>query len=896
MNRALAALLAAALALAAAPHDAAAHPFTERTIPSLEANPPAGVDRVIVFYSEPVDIEFSELRVLDSSGDRVDTGGTTYHEGETSLAVATEPLEDGVYTVSSRVLSKVDGHLVPDAFLFAVGSAVADPGQLEGAGADLVFLPEAGARFPGLVGQSVVLGALISCMLIWCRPGALGGQIAEAARAHHSRYMAVAGAGIVLVLASDVLMIAVQASRLGATLLDTAGTYFGSVLVARLVLTAALIAWWFAQDRRPVTARSQAIPLALSLALISTTTLIGHGAASGEPAAVALDYMHNLVAAAWIGGIIYMLFAVLPALGERAMLAVIPRFSMVFIASLGAALVTGPALMWILEPDLGLAASSLYGQLLALKIALAGAMAATGFMIQRRVQGAAERDPGRQVRRPLRRALRVDAAMGIALLGVVALLVNGTLPAGEAQDAYEGPRVAYLTEFTAGARFDVEISPLSSGTNTVRVAVSGPDGSPLGDLADVRIKVSNPLRGVAPIEAEVAREGRSHSAEVVLGFSGTWQLDVEARRTASPSESVILDVEARPALSDVRASVTRYELPEPSMPLHPVYHDGRIWISDASAPRIWEFDPGTGAFTSHGTAGQATTFLGAGADGAIWYVDTPGNGIGRLGADGAYTEIPFQGGASANTPISLLVDGTGAVWTSIINKDVLARYDPGTGGFDTVFLPRGTLPFALAEGPGGGIWYTGSGSGSLGVVNPDTLEYSEADAGLNAPEALLFDGGTLWISEHGGASLASYDTVLDRFGRVAVPNPDSLPFGMALDRYGNVWFAQHEVDELGVHDPSGGGVRQIQGPAESSFVQFIAADGDGDVWFVEQKTNALGHVAVSEAPARAPRAAPLDIPYYGLAGPLMAAGIISSVLFFARAAADARRLPSLVSP
>ena len=51
----------------------------------------------------------------------------SYYEGELSLIVTTPPLDDGVYTASVKVLSKVDGHLVPSAFLFAVGDVVIDP-------------------------------------------------------------------------------------------------------------------------------------------------------------------------------------------------------------------------------------------------------------------------------------------------------------------------------------------------------------------------------------------------------------------------------------------------------------------------------------------------------------------------------------------------------------------------------------------------------------------------------------------------------------------------------------------------------------------------------------------------------------------------------------------------
>ena len=100
---------------------AAAHPFTEETIPSLRSNASVGTSEVIVYFSEPVDINFSEIKVFDSSGNQIDNKDTNHHDGELSLIVTTSPLEDGVYTASVKVLSKVDGHLVPSAFLFGVG-------------------------------------------------------------------------------------------------------------------------------------------------------------------------------------------------------------------------------------------------------------------------------------------------------------------------------------------------------------------------------------------------------------------------------------------------------------------------------------------------------------------------------------------------------------------------------------------------------------------------------------------------------------------------------------------------------------------------------------------------------------------------------------------------------
>ena len=129
---------------------AAAHPFTEETIPSLTSNSPTGITEVIVYFSEPVEIGFSQIKVFDSEGNQIDNKDTSYYEGEESLIVTTNPLEDGVYTVSTKVLSKVDGHLVPGAFVFAVGDAVISDETESIPKTDLIFFPEAGARFPGL--------------------------------------------------------------------------------------------------------------------------------------------------------------------------------------------------------------------------------------------------------------------------------------------------------------------------------------------------------------------------------------------------------------------------------------------------------------------------------------------------------------------------------------------------------------------------------------------------------------------------------------------------------------------------------------------------------------------------------------------------------------------------
>ncbi|MFM7795895.1 MAG: copper resistance protein CopC, partial [Candidatus Nitrosotenuis sp.] len=60
------------------------------------------------------------IKVFDSNGNQIDKKNTQYPNpnDESILTITTPPLQDGVYTVTTQVLSKVDGHLVPYACVF----------------------------------------------------------------------------------------------------------------------------------------------------------------------------------------------------------------------------------------------------------------------------------------------------------------------------------------------------------------------------------------------------------------------------------------------------------------------------------------------------------------------------------------------------------------------------------------------------------------------------------------------------------------------------------------------------------------------------------------------------------------------------------------------------------
>ena len=906
-----------------------AHPFTDETIPNLSSNAPTGVSEVVVFFSEPVELDFSTLKVLDNNGNQIDNKDTNYYQDEKSLIVTTSPLEDGVYTVTTKVLSKVDGHLVPGAFLFAVGDVVIDPKLLENQDSiDLIFFPEAGARFPGIVGQTIVLGVIIASLIIWGTQNKqlIKEELEQIEFTHHQKFMSITGIGLMLVFISNILMIAVQTVRLETTPIEAIQTNFGSIWLIRMAITIVLLGIWFGLDRKKNLTKKTQIPMLIAmLALIGTSSLIGHGAASGETPALILDYIHNLVAAVWIGGIFYFVFTLLPTLSqlkeinkEKMSLALIPRFSIAFIISIGIVIITGPLLMWFLESDVGLITESVYGQLIMLKIVIAGIMIGLGGFFQFRVQRTAEKNfqSGKiNVHKKLKRTLKVDAALGVILLGVVALITNGTLPEGEFQNV-NAQEIVYgfkTIEFTDNAKFEIQISPFSSGVNTILVKVSDFDNNPIYDSNQLKVKIANPSKNISPIEVpmQITKENNNipteFQGELTFGFSGKWQLEIESQRTENANESKILNVLVKPRLENIQTQIVEYEFPENAKPLHPLY-DGKnsIWISDPSAAKIWEFKLDTQEFSSYSFNGLATMFLTMDSSGKIWFTDSPRNQIGYIDVETkeiTTKTIPNLDPVIAdNKPIFIQADFDDNIWITIVNKNKILKYLPDDDVFKIIELPeRDSFPFALSLDSDGNIWYTATGTGKFGKIDPNEgkiTQYSK-EIPLEGPEYLLFDKNeNVWIAEHTGTAITKFNPVLETFEKVSVPDEEALPFGMTFDKYGNIWFAQHVIDSIGVYDPDNNDLKEIPIPTEGSFIQFMTSDKNGKVWFVEQEGNKLGTVNIIEIPVNISQVKTIDsteIKYTEITSPLIALGIIFTALFYVKAIHDKRRLNSLIN-
>ena len=903
---------------------ASAHPFLLDSEPGQGQNAPAGTTQIITNYSEAVEIGFSELRVYDANGNQVDNKDTAYNGGETSLIVTTPPLEDGVYTITSKVLSKIDGHLVQAAIVFGVGDVKIDSSLLEKQeNSETTFIPESIARFPGLVGQTIVLGGVIVSITIWSSQQTRFREVfTDINEQFKIKFSKIIGIGVIATFASNFIMLGVQTWRLETSPLDVIGTTFGTTWLIRMIITIIIIGLWFWMEKKnEITIKGQIPLLIASLILIATTTMMGHGASTELEAPWILDYSHHLLSSIWIGGVIFFAFVALPtitktenSIKEKITLSLIPRFSGLFIIAIGILIITGPTLLWFLDDNVASLTDSTYGKLILIKIAIAAAMIGFGGMYQIKFLKNMNDLEKLNISRKISKPLKFEAGLGIALLAVVALLVNSSLPAGEIQsaDAIQGTFGYESVLFSENAKFDVKVLPAGIGSNTISVIVTSYDNKPLADISGLKVKVSNPQKNISPIEAEVTENIQDsvtkYSADATFGFAGNWQIELEAQRAENSNENAIFSLQIKPSLNDIRTEITEYDFPaEETAPLFPVYDGENIWISDAQKPRLWKFSIEDEQFTPYTFDGLTTIFMDIGKDGKIWFTDTPNSKIGSFDPKTEKFEtiqLPqFNLAIKKSLPTSVGVDNENDVWVAVIDQSLLLEYNQSTKKFKIVnTITPEAGPTAIEIDDANNVWFAESLVGKLGKIDGETKELTEftpQGEPMAEPFALMIDKEeNVWIAEHIGPAISKFNPILQDFKQIKISNPDSLPFGMAFDKYDNMWVAQHVIDSLVVYDQSSGQIIEIAIPTEGSFTQFVIADDNGDIWFVEQRGGKLGKVSISAVPSQIGTVQEVksqDIMYVELVAPIIAAGIIATALFYVKSVRDKRRIDDLIS-
>src|SRR5256712_1716577 len=586
-----------------------AHAYIDHSIPaSLQSlnTPPSKID---VYFNDPIDIKYSQIRVLDTNGKEVQDQNLHYiTDDQKAVSISLQPgLSNGIYTVTAKVLDQTDGHVTENPFFFAVGQAV--PPNLANNVTSSIYqqisVPEAFARFPALVGQVMVVGSTFATLWLWkpiSRISWLRNSIAETRTKIDIGMMKLTVIGSVVLLASGFAMIVVQAHSINAGILDAISTKFGNIWILRMIecavlLGISLITYYKVRNSKSLAPRGLVVSLFfIGVAILATTSLISHGAATGQMIPLTLDFIHNIAASLWIGGIFYIAFIILPNLkrvvNDRANISsisiIIPRFSILVITILGSIAITGPVLLFVLENNLALTLASTYGKVLIIKLSLASAMLCLGAYNQTVIHkhafkatvilnanqddaissGAANLT---RIFSQFSKSTQIEAMIGIALIASVAVLVDSGLPSSEFQSQLQlinGQSVFALastdntlgngfseTRFVEnGSRIVLSINPFSTGSNNFKISFLDSRKNPI-DMSSVKLRltsVDHQELGSNTLDANQTSTG-TFIANTDFGLSGYWTVRVEGIQNKENALNLVAsyDLLVKPNLNDL---------------------------------------------------------------------------------------------------------------------------------------------------------------------------------------------------------------------------------------------------------------------------------------------------------------------------------------------------------
>jgi putative copper resistance protein D len=322
-------------------------------------------------------------------------------------------------------------------------------------------------------------------------------------------------------------------------------TDFGNDWLLRFVLACAL-AGVFIPLLSPQGAKSawlKAVAVILAAAFVGSLAWAGHAIGGQGTEGIVhpiADILHLIAAAAWVGALV-PLALLLTMTGQDADALAIARtatlrFSTLGIVSVAAILLTGIVNTWYLSGSVDALTETKYGHLLLIKIGLFFAMAGVAAFNRLRLTPRLVDDPemtaAQNARRQLSRNAAVEAAMGAAIIAIVAAL--GTLPPGSHAHHHESegavpPDASFQHIHGIDGMADVMIEPGHVGTANVTIHLWNDDLETLA-ASEVTLTLTAPTPGSKPTTRGAAKDpdGVWHVDGIQLPQSGNWMVSVDA--------------------------------------------------------------------------------------------------------------------------------------------------------------------------------------------------------------------------------------------------------------------------------------------------------------------------------------------------------------------------------
>jgi copper transport protein len=533
------AVLAGVVLFLAAP-GAGAHALVKSSSPPDGAILDKAPTQVTITFTERPDPSLSIIHVLDASGREVQRGAAAPAPGQPlQLRIALESVGKGVYTVTWRAVSKVDGHVTAGSFSFGVGVSPAGatpPAGVVSAGGTPSPSPLAAVgRWALYAGLALMVGGGGTELYAFRR------KVPPARWVIASWGLAAVGLGVVIVAERSTVGV-------GYGQLLRSGT--GHTLVWQgigVALTGVAVGWLV--HRRTATALAAVAVSAAGTMLLHA--MAGHAAASGRFAwfDVLVQWFHLMAVGVWVGGLVWLLVETRSGEGS-ARADGVKRFSTMAGIALAVVAVTGVQRA-ISEVGGPTAWSRLFhtsfGITLLVKVGLFAGLVTLGARNRYvNVPGAA-RSASRFS--SLRRTVGAEMLIAAGVLGVTAVLTQ--LPPAATVAETRPPAVLRVvatgSDFATTVRVRLTVSPGTVGPNEFEASVVDYDtGAPV-TATGVQLGFSLPGRpelGTPTLDLHQHMAGVWMGQGTVLSMDGRWNVTVLVQETAS-AVTVPLQVQTR---------------------------------------------------------------------------------------------------------------------------------------------------------------------------------------------------------------------------------------------------------------------------------------------------------------------------------------------------------------
>jgi copper transport protein len=533
-GRAFAAAFAVTLAALVAASPAQAHSTLIATEPARDATVEQSPDQVLLRFDEAVETAVGSLAVYDGEGTLVSSEEILRPSGPEVAVAIPEELERGTYTVAWRVIS-ADSDPINGAWVFHVQAPGPQPSGVAG---DVL------EDTPFTVSAAYLSGRFFDfLMILLCVGGIIAlaftlGAASQLVRMRLLRALRVFG----IVLAVVVLFgIVFQGAVAGGLSLREAfkwdvfssvafDTTYGNFSLVRIALGLAVAALATVLLRRGgrMTTETTAAGIAIGLALIVTPGFSGHARTEG-PVAIVADATHVLAASVWVGGLAFLVAALVMTTRERWSLAAdaVPRFSITAVGSVTALIVAGTVNGYLQVRVWRGLWETQYGVLLLIKVGLILPLLAFGAYNNRNAVPRLRAEIASAFeRRRFLRFVGAELAIMAVIIGVTAGLVNAEPPRTQLVMMHEpSEQQVEMGPFRA----HVMVTPATAGSNEIHMEFMGaqPD--------EVKVSATLPERQIGPLRL-TAKPGGGHGANALvvrnanLAPPGDWQLRIEARR------------------------------------------------------------------------------------------------------------------------------------------------------------------------------------------------------------------------------------------------------------------------------------------------------------------------------------------------------------------------------